>query len=64
MNQANVQRMMIGEATFPSGIALLVDFGTLHSWQRTRPPVWPAARGVVRVGVLFDDGEGADDHSN
>jgi hypothetical protein len=35
--------MRIGEASFPSGIALLVDFGTLHLWQHTRPPVWPEA---------------------
>jgi hypothetical protein len=43
MNASFGPRMMIGEASFPSGIALLVDFGTLHLWQHTRPPVWPEA---------------------
>ena len=46
--------MMIGEATFPSGIALLVDFGTLHLWQHSRPPIWPEAAEDPAGDGLFD----------
>ncbi len=47
-------RIPIGVASFPSGIALLIDFGTLHLWQHTRPPIWPDAAGDPAGDGLVD----------
>ncbi|MBY0232482.1 MAG: hypothetical protein K2W96_24655, partial [Gemmataceae bacterium] len=36
--------MLLGEATFPSGVAVVLDMGLMWLWSHDRPPVMPAGR--------------------